>query len=347
MDIRFLGHSAFRSTDGTTTVLVDPFLTGNPKAAGVGRRGRGRRHPAHARARRPLRRHGRRSPSARARPVLAIVEIAGEIGEHGVENVLDPNLGGTVTFDWGWVKLVPALAHLDDAERDGHTPGRPAHPHRRQARLPPRRHGPVQRPPADRAPRRPRRRRARADRRPLHDGPPRRRDRGRVRQPDHGHPVPLRHVPADRDRRRGVQGRRRELARRAEVICSRRARRTPSGDPRDRPHRGRARALPDARRRAWPTSRASPRPTRSPATGTSSRSCACATPRASPEVVTRPPRAARRGSRARTRWSPSRSSPARPRGAVLDRRLRRPCRPSSSSATARRSATCCAARRSR
>ena len=33
MDIRFLGHAAFALTDGGTTVLVDPLLTGNPKAA--------------------------------------------------------------------------------------------------------------------------------------------------------------------------------------------------------------------------------------------------------------------------------------------------------------------------
>ena len=25
-----------------------------------------------------------------------------------MENVADPNIGGTVTFDWGWVKLTPA-----------------------------------------------------------------------------------------------------------------------------------------------------------------------------------------------------------------------------------------------
>ena len=33
MEIRFLGHAAFELTDGDTTVLIDPFLTGNPKAA--------------------------------------------------------------------------------------------------------------------------------------------------------------------------------------------------------------------------------------------------------------------------------------------------------------------------
>ncbi len=33
MDIRFLGHAAFELSDGDTSVLIDPFLTGNPKAA--------------------------------------------------------------------------------------------------------------------------------------------------------------------------------------------------------------------------------------------------------------------------------------------------------------------------
>ena len=49
-----------------------------------------------------------RSPSARARRSLAIVELAAEIEGDGVEDVVGFNLGGTVTFDWGWVKLVPA-----------------------------------------------------------------------------------------------------------------------------------------------------------------------------------------------------------------------------------------------
>ena len=33
MDLRFLGHAAFSLSDGDTTVVIDPFLTGNPKAA--------------------------------------------------------------------------------------------------------------------------------------------------------------------------------------------------------------------------------------------------------------------------------------------------------------------------
>ena len=33
MDIRFLGHACFELSDGDTRILIDPFLTGNPKAA--------------------------------------------------------------------------------------------------------------------------------------------------------------------------------------------------------------------------------------------------------------------------------------------------------------------------
>jgi L-ascorbate metabolism protein UlaG (beta-lactamase superfamily) len=33
VEIRFLGHACFELTDGDRRVLVDPFLTGNPKAA--------------------------------------------------------------------------------------------------------------------------------------------------------------------------------------------------------------------------------------------------------------------------------------------------------------------------
>jgi L-ascorbate metabolism protein UlaG (beta-lactamase superfamily) len=106
MDLRFLGHSAFSLTDGDTTVVIDPFLTGNPKAAVSA---------DDVSATTVLLTHGHADhigdtvaiAKRTGAPVVAIVELAGEIGEDGVE-VHDPNLGGTVTFDWGWVKLVPA-----------------------------------------------------------------------------------------------------------------------------------------------------------------------------------------------------------------------------------------------
>ncbi len=41
-------------------------------------------------------------------PCIAITELAGWLGEQGVSDVTDPNLGGTVTTDWGSVKVVPA-----------------------------------------------------------------------------------------------------------------------------------------------------------------------------------------------------------------------------------------------
>jgi L-ascorbate metabolism protein UlaG (beta-lactamase superfamily) len=109
MDIRYLGHSAFELTDGDTTVLVDPFLTGNPKAAATA---------DELQASAILLTHGHSDhygdtvdiAKRTGAPVLAIVELAGEIGEKlgGDHQVFDPNLGGTVEFDWGSVRLVPA-----------------------------------------------------------------------------------------------------------------------------------------------------------------------------------------------------------------------------------------------
>jgi L-ascorbate metabolism protein UlaG (beta-lactamase superfamily) len=106
MDVRFLGHACFELSDGDATVLIDPFLTGNPKAA---------ISAEDAAATTILLTHGHGDhigdtvaiAKRTGAPVVAIVELAGELGEDGVD-VRDPNLGGTVKFDWGWVKLVPA-----------------------------------------------------------------------------------------------------------------------------------------------------------------------------------------------------------------------------------------------
>src|SRR5207248_879379 len=106
MDIRFLGHAAFELSHEGTTVLIDPFLTGNPKAAASA---------DELEASAILLTHGHADhigdtvsiAKRTGAPVVAIVELAGEIGEEGVQ-ASDPNLGGTVEFDWGWVRLVPA-----------------------------------------------------------------------------------------------------------------------------------------------------------------------------------------------------------------------------------------------
>jgi L-ascorbate metabolism protein UlaG (beta-lactamase superfamily) len=107
MEIRFLGHAAFQLTHDQTTLLVDPFLTGNPKAAV---------QADELEANAILLTHGHVDhigdtvaiAKRTGATVVAIVEIARELEADGVADVRDPNLGGTVVFDWGSVKLVPA-----------------------------------------------------------------------------------------------------------------------------------------------------------------------------------------------------------------------------------------------
>ncbi|MGH2888384.1 MAG: metal-dependent hydrolase [Solirubrobacteraceae bacterium] len=106
MDVRFLGHACFALTDGDTSVLIDPFLTGNPKAAASA---------DEVAATTLLLTHGHGDhvgdtvaiAKRTGAPLVAITELAGEMREEGLETI-DTNLGGTAKFDWGTVKLVPA-----------------------------------------------------------------------------------------------------------------------------------------------------------------------------------------------------------------------------------------------
>jgi L-ascorbate metabolism protein UlaG (beta-lactamase superfamily) len=109
MDIRFLGHACFELSDGDTRVLIDPFLSGNPKAAVSA----DEVNPTHI-----FLTHGHQDhygdvvdiAKRTNAQVVAITELAGELGDEGVENVSDPNLGGTVTFDDAGlsVRITPA-----------------------------------------------------------------------------------------------------------------------------------------------------------------------------------------------------------------------------------------------
>lgn len=123
MNIRYLGHSAFELTTDEVTILIDPFLTGNPKAA------------VDAEALDPdviLLTHGHGDhlgdtvaiAQRTGATVVAIVELAGEITGDLPDghDVRDPNLGGTITFDWGWVRLVPAWHTGMTPAGTAHTP---------------------------------------------------------------------------------------------------------------------------------------------------------------------------------------------------------------------------------
>ncbi len=108
MEIKYHGHSCFQLSEGDASLLVDPFLSpNNPSAVASAEEV----DPTHIAVT-----HGHADHMADAVPVakrtgahcVGIVELADWLGSQGIENVSDPNLGGTVSFDWGWIKLVPA-----------------------------------------------------------------------------------------------------------------------------------------------------------------------------------------------------------------------------------------------
>lgn len=108
MEIRFHGHSCFELSEGDTRLLVDPFLKPHNPSAIATAEEVDATHIAIT--------HGHADHMADAIAVaknsgahcVAIVELANWLEAHGAASVSDPNLGGTVEFDWGWIKLVPA-----------------------------------------------------------------------------------------------------------------------------------------------------------------------------------------------------------------------------------------------
>ncbi len=109
MEIRYHGHSCFELSEGDAHVLIDPFLApNNPTAVVSGE---------DVEPTQILVTHGHVDHMADAVAIAkrsgaglaAQVEIANWFESRDVENVSDPNLGGTVTFDGGWAKLVQAF----------------------------------------------------------------------------------------------------------------------------------------------------------------------------------------------------------------------------------------------
>jgi L-ascorbate metabolism protein UlaG (beta-lactamase superfamily) len=107
MKATFLGHSCWSIREGSHEVLIDPFLTGNPKAAATA-------DPQNPTA--ILITHGHNDHVGDAIAiakrsgalVVANFEIASYLQQKGV-NAHPMHLGGARQFDWGWVKLTLAF----------------------------------------------------------------------------------------------------------------------------------------------------------------------------------------------------------------------------------------------
>jgi L-ascorbate metabolism protein UlaG (beta-lactamase superfamily) len=108
MEIKFHGQSCFELSEGDATVLTDPFLKPNNPVAVASAEEVDPTHIALS--------HGHADHVADAVPVakrtgahcVALVELAKWLEGQGVSEVSDPNFGGTVEFDWGYISVVPA-----------------------------------------------------------------------------------------------------------------------------------------------------------------------------------------------------------------------------------------------
>jgi L-ascorbate metabolism protein UlaG (beta-lactamase superfamily) len=122
MEITFHGHACFELVDGDHRVLVDPFLKPNNPA--VVSTADDIEDPEHI-----LLTHGHVDHMADLVPIakrsgahcIAIVELAKWFDGQGLDATSDPNIGGTVETDWGWVKLVQAL-HTNTLPGDADDP---------------------------------------------------------------------------------------------------------------------------------------------------------------------------------------------------------------------------------
>ncbi len=108
MEINYIGHSTVELVAGDTRVLIDPFLAPNNPAAKVSAEDVDPTHVfithAHADHFADAVAVGKRTGAS----FVTITELANVLNEQGIDAV-DANLGGSVSYDWGWVKLVQAF----------------------------------------------------------------------------------------------------------------------------------------------------------------------------------------------------------------------------------------------
>ena len=127
MKITYFGHSAFQLDDGEHTVLIDPFLSGNP-VCDV--------DPGSLSPDTILLTHAHNDhvgdtidiAKRTGAKVIATHELGTWLGNQGVENAVGANHGGTVAFEGGSAKFTPAW-HTSSYQDDAGTfvaPGLPA-----------------------------------------------------------------------------------------------------------------------------------------------------------------------------------------------------------------------------
>jgi L-ascorbate metabolism protein UlaG (beta-lactamase superfamily) len=124
--LRFLGHSACEVVEGETRVLIDPFLTGNPVAAGK---------PEEFNPTAILLSHGHNDhmgdtlaiAKRTGAQVVGIHEVSVWFNQQGVQ-AHGMSIGGAHAFPWGWVKLTQAWHGSTFVDEQGqvHNMGTPA-----------------------------------------------------------------------------------------------------------------------------------------------------------------------------------------------------------------------------
>ncbi len=106
--ITYLGHSGIWIQRGGTSLVIDPFLTGNPLA---------RHKPADLNVQHIALTHGHGDhfgdtiaiAKATGATVYAAWEITEFLGEQGISNVQPANHGGRIDTDFGYVAFTPAI----------------------------------------------------------------------------------------------------------------------------------------------------------------------------------------------------------------------------------------------
>jgi L-ascorbate metabolism protein UlaG (beta-lactamase superfamily) len=121
--LTFLGHSAWQIAHGEHVILVDPFLTGNPKASVAA----DDVNPTHIVLTHAHDDHFGDTESIARRTnaqVICSFELANYLKAHGVENAVGMGIGGAAMFPFGQVKFT--IAHHSSSAPDGSYCGNPA-----------------------------------------------------------------------------------------------------------------------------------------------------------------------------------------------------------------------------